>query len=225
MEIANTVKPHIGEVFRICFPLILLLWILLVLYPNPSKLFVSLQRAFTPNIDPVAVESLSSGLSSDPAAIESVVKQQIPYSYDWGTYGMPWYIPTVEEVLEKGEGDCKGRALVLASVFEVKNITYRINMSPMHMWVEYEEKEATPMENPEVKFYQQDPETGERSFQIPEIPVEKVMNSFWQGFWEAMPGARKALLLIGLPALVKIRLTWFRKKKPQSYPRSISISV
>jgi hypothetical protein len=24
---------------------------------------------------------------------------------------MPWYRPTVEQVLEKGAGDCKGRAL------------------------------------------------------------------------------------------------------------------
>ncbi len=213
MEIANAVKPFVRKVFRIFFPLLLLLWILLVLYPNPSKLVLSLQRAFDPNIDPVSVEPLLRDLPSDPVAIESIVLEQIPYSYDWKTYGMPWYVPTAEEVLERGEGDCKARALVLASAFEAKDIPYRINLSPMHMWVEYEGKEETALENDEVKFYQQDPETGERSFQVPEVPFRKMTNSFWEGFWGPMPGVRKALLLVGLPALVKLRLTWFKKRK------------
>jgi transglutaminase-like putative cysteine protease len=213
MKVTNAIKPFVGRVFRICFPLVVLLWILLVLYPNPLNLIVSLQRAFNPDIDPVFAESLSRELPSDPVAIEDAVLQRIPYSYDWESYGMPWYVPTVEEILEKGKGDCKARALVLASVFETKGIPYRISWSPIHMWVEYEGKEETAIENPSVEFYQQDPETGERSFRLPEIPFSDVMYSFWQGFWDPMPGARKALLLIGLPALVKLRLSWFKKGK------------
>jgi hypothetical protein len=211
MAVTKVIKPFMGRAFRRCFPLLALLCILVVLYPNPLNLIVSLQRAFNPNIDPVSVESLSRELPSDPAAIEDAILQQIPYSYDWESYGMPWYVPTVEEVLERGEGDCKARTLVLASLFEAKGIPYRISWSPIHMWVEYEGKEETAIENSRVEFYQQDPETGERSFQLPEIAFSDVMYSFWQGFWDPMPGVRKALLLIGLPVLVKLRLSWFKK--------------
>jgi hypothetical protein len=211
MEITNAKKLFMRRVFRICFPLIVILYILLVLYPNPLNLVLSLQRTFNPNVDPVSVASLARDLSSDPVAIESAVLQRIPYSYDWEAHSMPWYFPTAEEVLEKGAGDCKSQALILASVFEAKNIPYHFNVSLMHMWVEYEGKEETPLENAEVKFYQQNPETGERSFQLPEIPFRDVFVSFWQGFWEPMPGMRKALLLFGLPALVKLRLVWFKK--------------
>jgi len=206
MKVINAIKPSMGTAFRRYFPLLVLLWILLVLYPNPLNLIVSLQRAFNPNIDPVSVESLSQELPFDPAAIEDAVLHQIPYSHDWESYGMPWYVPTVEEVLERGEGDCKARTLVLASLFEAKGIPYRISCSPIHMWVEYEGKKETAIENPEVKFYQQDPETGERSFQLPEIPFSDVVHSFWGGFWDPMPGVRKALLLFGLPALIRLRL-------------------
>jgi hypothetical protein len=206
MKVINAIKPSMGRSFRRYFPLLALVWVLVVLYPNPLNLIVSLQRAFNPSIDPASVESLSRDLPSDPAAIENTVLQQIPYSYDWESYGMPWYVPTVEEVLERGEGDCKARTLVLASLFEAKGIPYRISWSPIHMWVEYEGKKETAIENPRVEFYQQDPETGERSFQLPKIPFSEVMHSFWEGFWDPMPGVRKALLLFGLPALIRLRL-------------------
>lgn len=208
------VRSHFWRrVFRICFPLLVFLWILLVLYPNPLNLVTSVRRIADSDIDPVAVASLSKQVPDDPAAIERAVDQQIPYSYDWETYGMPWYFPSVEEVLQKGKGDCKGRTLVLASVFEAKDIPYTLNLSPIHMWVKYEEKEATKLENPGVKFYQQDPETGERSLQVPNIPVGDIMDSFQRGFWEPMPGLRKALLLCGLTALIGLRLRWSRRGK------------
>lgn len=194
------------RVFRSYFPLILILWILFVLYPNPLNLVVSIPRAFSFAVDPGAVEPLLADLSSAPAAIEEAVVEKIPYRYDWEVYSMPWYFPTVEEVLEKGEGDCKARALVLASIFEVKNIPYRVNLSPIHVWVEYEGKVETPTENARVKFYQRDPETGERWLQIPEIAPREVMDSFWQGFWHPMPDGRKALLLLGLLGLIAARV-------------------
>jgi len=202
-----------GRLFRRYFPLFVLLWVLLLLYPNPLNLILSLQRLLTPNIDPASVEPLSRGLPSDPVAIESAVLERIPYRYDWEVYGMPWYFPTVEEVLQSGEGDCKARALVLASLLEVKGIPYRINMSPIHVWVEYEGKEETSLENPKVQFSQLDPETGERSFQFPEIALRELMDSLRQGFWAPMPGVRKAFLIFGLLALVALRLGWFKERQ------------
>ena len=200
------------KVFRSYFPLILILWILFVLYPNPVNLIISVQRVFNLDIDPGAVEFMLNDFPSDPVAVEKAVLAGIPYRYDWELYSMPWYFPTVDQVLEKGEGDCKARALVLASVFEARNIPYRVNISPIHIWVDYEGKEETRIENPRVKFYQQDPETGERWFQIPDIALGEVMDPIWRGFWSPMPDGRKALLISGLLALVAARVILFKKK-------------
>ena len=199
-------KNSIKRVFRRYFPLWLVLWILFVLYPNPLNLFISVQRIFGFDADPGAVEFMVDNFPSDPAAVEEAVLEKIPYRYDWEVYDVPWYFPTADEVLGKGEGDCKARALILASILEAKNIPYRVNLSPIHIWVDYEDKRETSIENAEVKFYQEDPETGERWFQFPDIGLGEVMDSFWQGFWNPMPEVRKALLLLGLVALVTVRV-------------------
>ena len=183
-----------------------------MLYPNPLKLGVSVQRLFSPDVDPVAVETIVGGFPSEPTAIERAVLKEIPYRYDWEVYSMPWYFPTVEEIMKNGQGDCKARALVLASILEAKNIPYRINCSPIHVWVEYQGKAETSLENPRVKFYQETPKTGERRFQFPRIPLREVADSFRDGFWNPMPDERKALLLSGLVTLIVVRLTWLKKK-------------
>jgi len=210
----NNVRTHENptrRVFQKYFPLFLILWILFVLYPNPLNLIISIQRVFSPDVDPGAVEPMLEDFPSDPTAIEKAVVARIPYRYDWEVYDIPWYVPTVEKVLEKGEGDCKARALILASIFEAKNIPYQVNLSPIHVWVEYEGKRETSVENARVKFYQQDPETGERLFQVPKIELREVMDSIWRGFWNPMPNGRKALLISGLLALVIVRVIWFKK--------------
>lgn len=202
--------PRAARVFRALFPALVVLWVLLVLYPNPLRLAVSAQRLANPRVDPVAVESLAGGLPADPAAIEAAVIKSLPYSYDWEVYAMPWYFPTVYEVLEKGQGDCKARAIVLASVFEAKGIPYRINSSPTHVWVDYDGKVEDELENSGAGFYQVDPQTGARSLQVPRVSVAEVVGTGWQGFWPPMPAARKALLVGGLVALVAIRMIWPR---------------
>jgi hypothetical protein len=194
------------RIFQSRFPLFVVLWILFALYPNPLNLPLSIERVFDLNIDPAAVEGMAGDFPSAPADIEKAVLESIPYRYDWEVYSVPWYFPTVEEVLEKGEGDCKARALVLASILELKNIPYRVNLSPIHVWVDYEGKGENAIENAKVKFYEQDPETGETWFQFPEIDLREVMDSLWQGFWLPMPDGRKALLLSGLIALVAARV-------------------
>jgi hypothetical protein len=199
--------------FRRYFPLIFILWIVFVLYPNPLNLIISIQRVINFATDPAAVESMLSDLPSDPADIEKAVLAMIPYRHDWELYGMPWYCPTVEQVLEKGKGDCKARALVLASVLEAKNVTYQVRSSPMHIWADYEGKNETSTENAQVEYYQYDPETGERRFQIPQIKLREAMDYFGDAFWVPMPDSRKALLVSGLSALIIARVI-FRRKKP-----------
>jgi len=197
-------------VFRRYFPLFVILWILFVLYPNPLNFVISIHRSANLGVDPGAVEFMLADLPSEPAAIERAVVTRIPYSYDWEVYGMPWYFPTIEQVLEQEKGDCKARALVLASVFEAKGIPYLINWSPMHIWVEYEDKKETQIENPDVKFYQRDADTGERRVQVPQIEVRQVADSARRGFWASMPAGRKALLISGLVVLIAARVVLYR---------------
>lgn len=192
--------------------MIFILFILFVLYPNPLNLIISIQRVRNFDADPNAVQFMLKDLPSAPVDIEKAILAKIPYRHDWEVYGMPWYCPTVEQVLEKGEGDCKARALVLASVLKAENISYQVDLSPIHVWVDYQGKNETSIENPQVEFYQYNPETGKRQFQIPHIGLSEVMDSFWQAFWTPMPDGRKALLISGLIALVAARVI-LRKKK------------
>jgi len=200
------------KVFRRFFPLVFVLWILFVLYPNPVDLFVSIHRVLNFGADPGAVQSVLSDFPTNPVAIEKEVLARIHYGYDWKVYGMPWYCPTVEQVLKKGEGDCNARALVLASILEAENISYQVQASPIHIWVVYASKNETSLENTQVTYYQYDPQTGKNHFRIPHIAVSTVMNSFRLSFWNPMPDGRKVLLIGGLAALVATRVA-VRKKK------------
>jgi len=191
---------------RLVFPVLVILWIWLVLYPNPANLVFSVQRIFDPNVDPEAAAPLAAQMPPDPEAIEEAVLEIVPYSYDWQTYGMPWYCPTVEQILDKGKGDCKARALLLASLLEAKGIPYTLNYSPVHVWVHYESKQPTVSENDQVSFYTQDPETGERSWHMPSIPFRAIWDEFCDDLWWPMPVARKVLLFIGLILLVWLRI-------------------
>ncbi len=197
------------------------LWVLLVLYPNPLNIFVSVHRVFNPDIDPVAVEPLLEGLPSDPAAIEQEILRRIPYRYDWETQGMPWYFPRTARVVERGEGDCKARAVVLASVFENLGIPYRFNSSFVHVWVEYENKAETVFENPRAAFYQQDPETGKRFFQLPEIEWKLWFDSTVEGLWTVMPVVRKVILLLGIALIVTARVV-LRRNTSQSIDNAMT---
>ena len=200
------------KTFRRYFPLILILWILFLLYPNPLKLVMSIHSFINPDINPAAVEFMLEDLPADPVAIEKAIIAKITYRLDWELYGMPWYFPTVEEILERGEGDCKARALVLASVLKAKGISSQVNSSPVHVWVDYEGKKETTFENDQVKFYQYDPETGEKQFQIPEIGLGELMDSWGQQLWTPMPLDRRILLTSGLLALVVARVVSVSRK-------------
>ena len=192
------------------------LWVLLVLYPNPFNLPVSAYRVFSPDIDPIAVEPLLEGLPSDPAGIEKAILERIPYHYDWEVNGMPWYFPSTETIVERQEGDCKARAVILASVFERLDIPYQFNSSFVHVWVEYEGKAESIIENPRAKFYQQDPETGKRLFQLPEVEWKVWFDSTKEGLWVVMPIVRKVLLLAGIAFLLVIRVVLRRNMSLKS---------
>lgn len=173
----------------------LLMWTLLALYPNPYRLFVSLFRMARPPLDPAAVEHLMEVAPEEAEDIERFVLREFPYQYDWQTYNVPWYFPTVPEALAKGTGDCKTRFVVLASLFEALEIPYRQTMSLTHFWVIYEGKEETSIERQEYAWLIRDEEGT--TFQVPREEIDQVWDIFRKAFWDHMPPLRKTLFTSG----------------------------
>ena len=95
------------KVFRRYFPLILVLWILLVLYPNPANLVISIHRVLNFDANPGAVQSMLKDLPSDGADIEKAVLARIRYRHDWQVYGMPWYDEPIIAVNRQGMSDTR----------------------------------------------------------------------------------------------------------------------
>jgi len=178
--------------------MLLLLWALLVLYPNPYSLYVSAQRAWSPPIDTSAVAELARKLPNDPGAIEAAVRTRIvAYAVPWETYALPWYFPSVGEVLAQGQGDCEAQAIVFASILRAKGIPARIVGSFDHMWVEYPRKRPNAAENAAVAIATQRPD-GSYQFHWPKlVDWQKSWAIERAYFWDPMPTGRRWLLGAG----------------------------
>ena len=189
----NTISARRLRVFAV---FIFLFWTLLTLYPRPADLARSVYRVFRPpvNADFVAARADLFAHAETGREIDRAVRQAFPYQYDWVTFGMPWYFPSIDEAFLSMAGDCKTRLLVLASVLESRGIPYSIAVSPTHVWVEYEGKSSNVIENAGVTLFSS--ETG--TLQLPvDIDLRRSVDSFWTAFWHYMPADRKASLLIG----------------------------
>lgn len=175
-----------------------LLWTLLVLYPRPAELLTSMRRLLAPPVDPQAVEKIIFLLPSkeDPALVEKFILQEFPYLYDWQNFNLPWYFPTAEEAMEKGGGDCKTRFIILASTLEALGISYETFISPSHIWVYYEGKKDSGIENKEAALIRWD---GEKlSLKVPEeVSWPENLEIFYEAFWLHMPLRKKITLLCG----------------------------
>jgi TM2 domain-containing membrane protein YozV len=216
VKVGTKMSTVLTRTFLKYFPLLVCLWVLLVLYPNPWRLAIGVKRILDPQTDPAAVASLAQDMPSDPTLIEDEVLKLIPYSYDWQTYGMPWYCPSVQEALQKGKGDCKARALVLASILQAKGIPNRIVWSLDHVWVDYPGKQNSSLEKNQL--YEKNPETGKGSWSLPHMPPGDIFNELWTDFVRTMPGMRMFLLLGGLLALVGLRVA--KTKRVPISPKS-----
>ncbi len=193
------------KIFRNFF-LFSLLWILLVLYPNPFNLAISLFRLGNPPVKAELVSDLALELKELGACeIRAHVQVQLPYNYDWTTYNMPWYFPTLEETLYYGTGDCKARFLLFASLLENLEIPYSRRTSLTHVWADYEGKPENLLENDQEAFFTIS-ETGKIRLSIPRTNIKRSWDSFYRAFWITMPSSKKIFLLAGLP-LIMILLT------------------
>ena len=191
----------------------LMIWTLLVLYPNPMRLAQSIYRIGNPPVNPEGVLQLLEEAPLEAEELERFVLREIPYQYDWVTFGVPWYFPTLEEALHNMTGDCKSRFVVLASLFEARGIPYRMSFSLSHFWVVYEGKTETPMEQIQNAFLLRE-EDGSLSVQVPREDRNQIWNNFREGFWDYMPRHRKVMLLSGfaVAAALLILIRASRKK-------------
>jgi hypothetical protein len=67
--------------------------------------------------------------------VEEAVYQRIPYAYDWDTWGVMDYLPTVAEVFAMGREDCDGRAVVAASLLRRMGYSGWLVSDLTHTWV------------------------------------------------------------------------------------------
>ena len=128
---------------------VLSLAILVVLYPYPNVLIRQLDHLANPNalIQPDApalkplIEDVSklimpkADASTTLGIIESYVSARIPYAWDWDTWGVADYMPTVEETLAAGREDCDGRAVIAASLLTHLGFKAQLVADGAHVWV------------------------------------------------------------------------------------------
>ncbi len=187
-------SPHRQNKIKYLF---LAMWILFVCYPNPGHLITSVYRLKNPPVMPLVVSDLAHQLENNtPCEIKAFVYEKIPYHFDWETYNMPWYFPTLEEALHKSSGDCKARYLLFASILEELEIPYNKNISLTHIWVDYDGKPENTLENFAESLIIVDRE-GRITFSMPRPNLQRSMQNFYRGFWKTMPADKKLLLLAG----------------------------
>jgi hypothetical protein len=174
-----------------------LVWVLFVLYPNPTVLVRAIANAVDPRIEPEAVAAWAAELPDDPAAIEAaVLGRYVPYAVPWQAYGVPWYFPTTAEVVAAGRGDCQGRMLVLSSILTAKGIPHTLRASVDHIWVEYPQKQPNGIENAAIAIM------DDGRLQVPQTwDWRETYRIEREYFWDYMPLARRWLLLGGLAAI------------------------
>lgn len=73
-----------------------------------------------------------------PAAlvpVEKVVYAHVPYAFDWDTWGVMDYLPTVAEVFAQGREDCDGRAVVATALLQRLGYEAWLACDLKHTWV------------------------------------------------------------------------------------------
>jgi hypothetical protein len=197
------------------------IWILFMLFPNLGVLPLDVYRFFEMPTRPTDdVQLVADSLPANATAIEQYVDDHIHYAYDFQTYGVVWYIPTPSDVLKAQQGDCKSKAVLLASLLEAKQIPHTVKVSPVHFWVDYNGKLSTNFteqyETTQVAFA----ENGQ--FKLPvETNALLYLNTYKDIVWTSMPLLRKIALIAGLVLIVQFGHFKASKKRWGEYMVSL----
>jgi hypothetical protein len=129
---------------------------LLIAYPYPHFLARNVLRWRNPNtliepdnprLQPLVAE-LQEQLDPDLPPrqtlkrVERFVYTKVPYAWDWETWGVADYIPTVDEVLDAEREDCDGRAVIAASLHRALGYKADIVSDFAHVWVKTDRGET-----------------------------------------------------------------------------------
>ncbi len=123
--------------------------LVLVLFPRPRLLVRQIYRLqhLDQMIDPQApeldavVERFQANLPENLTPrqirkrVQAFVYETIPYDWDWNTWDVADYIPTVGELLAKGREDCDGRAVLAASLLRRLGQEASLATDLRHIWV------------------------------------------------------------------------------------------
>lgn len=122
--------------------------VFVVMYPRPGLFWRNLRhlrnldrliQPDAPSLKPWAAElrpMLAESLTPQQrlGIIEGFVYRKVPYEYDWVTWGVADYVPTVDEIVAQGREDCDGRAVIAASLLRPYDPEARIVTDGKHMW-------------------------------------------------------------------------------------------
>jgi hypothetical protein len=84
--------------------------------------------------------------------VQEAVCERIPYAWDWQVWGVCEYLPTVDEVFQKGREDCDGRAVVAASLLRRMGYDAWLVSDLLHVWVQTPEGETMSPTGAEKTF-------------------------------------------------------------------------
>jgi hypothetical protein len=203
-------------------------WVGAVVYPDPRPFVTSIARLQHPPVDAQAAAKVAAELPNDYKAIEDFVSNYVPYKTAWTLYRLPWYFPTVSEVLADRGGDCQAQAILTASILEAKGMPYTLRYSFDHVWVDWPGKEVTGLEDPATSFVADDGKGWLAS--LPDkIPLWSILKVRVAYHWTPMPLVQKLLLLAGVALIVGYgerrffgrlrRLAWRRAPAWEAPPR------
>lgn len=176
-------------------------WVGAVVYPDPRPFFSSIARLRNPPVDAEAAAEMAATLPDDYKFIDDYVAGYVPWKSAWVVYGLPWYFPTVSEVIADQAGDCQAQAVLTASILEAKGMPYTLHYSFDHVWVDYPGKEVTNLEDPATSFVSDEGE-GWLSSLPDKFPIWTILKTRVGYHWTPMPGVQKLLILLGVAVIV-----------------------
>jgi hypothetical protein len=176
-------------------------WVGAVVYPDPRPFFTSMARLRNPPVDAAAASGLAATLPDDYKVIDDYVADYVPWTSAWALYGLPWYFPTVSEVIVDRGGDCQAQAVLMASILEAKGMPYTLRYSFDHVWVDYPGKAVTALEDPDTSFVSDEGEGWLAS--LPDkFPLWTIIKERVQYHWSPMPFVQKLLIILGAAVII-----------------------
>lgn len=126
--------------------------VLVVCFPYPRLLLRHIQHWSDPSVlvdptDPALqplIEELRPKITDELtpkqvlATVQEYVRGKIEYEWDWNTWGMADYLPTVGETIALGREDCDGQAVVAASLLSNLGYDAELVTDFAHVWVKTE---------------------------------------------------------------------------------------